>query len=233
MPKATHPASNHIGRLFYYAIQNKELHMAADYLTEMVRRQVEIYPDNDEALQVFISAHLVSAFDLAGYLRIGQLEPLESILELEIRRFRGEYTQYNDPVSLMVHHIIHKVTALCGLDEPHASGRMDQVKGYIDVYYGDPDLNVSDLSVRFDVSLSYLSRTFKKAIGQGINEYIHQVRILNAKELLADTNLPISQVAAKVGYSSSNAFIRSYRNSEGVSPGAYRSHVKQLKDNLD
>lgn len=232
MSKALHPATNHIGRQFYYAIQNRELHNAADYLTEMVRRHVEIYPNNDDALQVFMSAHLVSAFDLAGYLRISQLEPLESILAAEILRFRVEYVQYNDPVSLLVHHVIHKVTALCGLDVPYTNGRIDQIKGYIDFYYGDPNLNVSDLSIRFDVSLSYLSRTFKQITGQGINEYIHQVRIQHAKELLTQTDLPISQVAEKVGYSSSNAFIRAYRNAEGVPPGAYRTHVKQLKENL-
>lgn len=224
------PTSNHLGRQFYYAIQNRELPNAADYLTEMVRRHVFLHPDNDEALQVFMSAHLVSAFDLAGYLKIDQLEPLESILRSEILRYREEYVRYNDPVSLMVHHIIHKVTALCGLEVPHASGRMDQVKGYIDIYYSDPELNVSDLSVRFDVSLSYLSRTFKKATGQGINDYIHQVRIANAKTLLAETKMSISQIAQKVGFTSSNAFIRAYRNQEGIPPGAYRSHIQQLKD---
>lgn len=224
------PATNHFGRQFYYAIQNRELHQAADCLTEMVRRHVALYPHNDVALQVFMSAHLVSGFDLAGYLKIDQLEPLEEILAAEIQRYRGEYIQYSDPVSLMVHHVIHKVTALCGLEEPHASGRMNQVKDYIDRYFDDPDLNVSDLSLRFDISLSYLSRTFKKVVGQGINDYIHLVRIQNAQKLLSETELPISQVALRVGYSSSNAFIRAYRNAQGVPPGAYRARIQQLRN---
>lgn len=230
MTRIPDPATDHFGRQFFYAIQNRELHHAADCLTEMVRRHVAMYPDQDVALQVFMSAHLVSAFDLAGYLKIDQLEPLEEILAAEIIRYRGEYAEYNDPVSLMVHHVIHKVTALCGLEKHHASGRMDQVKTYIDQYYHDPDLNVSDLSLRFDISLSYLSRTFKKVMGQGINDYIHLVRIQNAQRLLSETELSIGQVAQQVGYSSSNAFIRAYRNAQGVPPGAYRARIQQLRN---
>ena len=227
------PTQNHIGRQFYYAIQNRQLAEAADALTEMVRRHITLYPDNDLALRVFMSAHLVSAFDLAGDLRIDQLEPLELILESAVQRFHGEYLQFSDPVSLMVHHVMHKVSALCGLEASHASSRMEQVKGYVDNFYASPDLNVSDLSLRFDISLSYLSRTFKQVTGQGLGDYIHEVRIRNARKLLAETDLPISEVAASVGYTSSNAFIRAYRNIEGVPPGAYRNRVRQISQNMD
>ena len=229
----TDPAVNHIGRQFYFAIQNKQLTDAADYLTEMVRRHVDMYPDNDLALQVFMSAHLVSAFDLAGDLKIDQLEPLERILQSEVQRYRTEYVQHSDPVDIMVHHIMQKVSALCGLEASQASGRMEQVRGYIDIFYASPDLNVSDLSIRFDLSLSHLSRTFKQVTGQGINDYIHEVRIRNARKLLAETDMPISEVATNVGYTSSNAFIRAYRNMEGVPPGAYRTHIRQLRNNQD
>lgn len=218
----------HIGRRFFYAIQNLELDQAADYLADMVRRHMSMYPDDDLALQVFISSHLVSAFDLAGNLNIERLEPLEDILRLEIRRFRTEYTQYRDAVSLMVQHIMHKVSALCGLQAVRANKRMETVKAYIDHHYDSPDLNVSDLSMKFDISISYLSRTFKEVTGENLSDYIHRVRIKAAQQLLAATDLPISLVAAKVGYSSSNAFIRAYRSTEGVPPGAYRRRIQQI-----
>ena len=218
----------HIGRRFFYAIQNLELDQAADYLADMVRRHMSMYPDDDLALQVFISSHLVSAFDLAGNLNIERLEPLEDILRLEIHRFRTEYTQYRDAVSLMVQHIMHKVSALCGLQAVRANKRMETVKAYIDHHYDSPDLNVSDLSMKFDISISYLSRTFKEVTGENLSDYIHRVRIKAAQQLLAATDLPISLVAAKVGYSSSNAFIRAYRSTEGVPPGAYRRRIQQI-----
>lgn len=223
------PTDNvHIGRRFFYAIQDLKLGDAADYLTIMVRRHISLHPDDDLALQVFMSAHIVSAFDLAGNLKIDQLEPLEEILWVEIRRFRTEYTQYRDAVDLMVHHVMHKVSALCGLQAIHVSKRIETVKRYIDVHYSSPDLTVSDLSIKFDVSISYLSRTFKQVTGENLTDYIHTVRIQNAQRLLATTDMPISQVAAEVGYTSSNAFIRFYRSMEGVPPGAYRRRAQQL-----
>ncbi len=223
------PTDNvHIGRRFFYAIQNLELSNAADYLANMVRRHMSMYPDNDLALQVFISAHLVSAFDLAGNLKIERLEPLEEILRSEIQRFRTEYTQYHDAVSLMIHHIMHKVSSLCGLQATMANKRMDTVKAYIDHHYDSPELTVSDLSIKFDISISYLSRTFKQVTGENLHDYIHSVRIRHAQRLLATTNMPIGQVATEVGYASSNAFIRAYRATEGVPPGAYRRRVQQI-----
>lgn len=224
------PSDNiHIGRRFFYAIQNLELEDAADYLAGMVRRHLSIYPDSDLALQVFISSHLVSAFDMAGNLKIEQLEPLEEILAAEIRRFRTEYARYNDAVSLLVHHVMQKVSSLCGLQATHASKRMEMVRAYIDHHYSSPDLTVSDLSLKFDLSISYLSRTFKQVTGENLRDYIHAVRIQKAQHLLAATDLPISQVAAEVGYTSSNAFIRAYRTTEGVPPGAYRRRVRQIR----
>ena len=46
----------------------------------------------------------------------------------------------------------------------------------------------------------------------------------NAEQLLRDTSLPVADVAASVGYESSEYFIRAFRKHTGMTPGAYRQN---------
>jgi AraC-like DNA-binding protein len=105
---------------------------------------------------------------------------------------------------------------------------MEEVQRAIDERYADPDLSATRLAEEFGFSISYLSRTFKKAAGVGLNDYLHSVRISHAKELLRNTDLPINDIAAQVGFSSASAFIRAYRAAEAITPGAYRERAQRL-----
>jgi AraC-like DNA-binding protein len=100
----------------------------------------------------------------------------------------------------------------------------------VDQHFSDPNLSVSTLADRFDLSVSYLSRLFHQVTGLRLGEYIQMRRFQEANQLLRLTDLPISEIAERCGFSSCTAFIRSYRAKEGVTPGARR---KQAKVNSD
>jgi AraC-like DNA-binding protein len=99
---------------------------------------------------------------------------------------------------------------------------MDSVLSYIQGNSYDPDLSVSSISERFDVSVSYLSRICKKLTGMGVLDYIHKVRLEAAKELMKDSNLNIKEIAEKVGYYNTITMTRAFRKYEGVTPGKFR-----------
>lgn len=58
-------------------------------------------------------------------------------------------------------------------------------------------------------------------------QYLQQVRIDNAKELLKNTNLSISEVAASVGYSDSSYFTAQFKKSISLPPKEYRRLVRK------
>jgi len=68
----------------------------------------------------------------------------------------------------------------------------------------------------------YVGRVFRKHIGVNFSEYVSQLRLKLAKQLLAETELKISEVSSRLGYNSSQNFIRYFRKQEGVTPGQYR-----------
>ena len=72
----------------------------------------------------------------------------------------------------------------------------------------------------FNLSGAYVSKLFKISTGVGLLDYIHQRRICKAKELLKE-GMNVAEVAAKVGYNNSNAFIRVFKKYEKITPGQY------------
>jgi len=71
-------------------------------------------------------------------------------------------------------------------------------------------------------STTYFSSLFKKETGRNFLEYLSQIRMEKAKELLKDTNLSIAMVCEKVGYSDLKHFTKSFRTATGIKPNEYR-----------
>lgn len=119
---------------------------------------------------------------------------------------------------------------LAAVDEYAATRRQetrdnlkDEVIAYVHSAYDDVDLNVSQIADRFGMSVSHLSRKFKKDAGVGLLDFIHKVRIEEAKRLLESAELTIGEIGRRVGYYSDVAFIRAFKRYEGVSPGKFRA----------
>ncbi len=84
------------------------------------------------------------------------------------------------------------------------------------------EISLDDLSSSFAISKYHLCRCFKKYLGCTINEYITQLRIEQAKELLRTTSLTAYQIGAIVGIADENYFYRLFKKNVGISPHRYR-----------
>lgn len=113
-------------------------------------------------------------------------------------------------------------------ESSEAQDKVADITDYINHHHFDPNLNVSAIALRYEMNISYLCRIFKKRTGISILDYIHKCRIENAKHMLS-TELNISEISEKVGYSSSLAMIRTFKKYEGITPGKYRENMKLQK----
>ena len=100
--------------------------------------------------------------------------------------------------------------------------RQDEIIAYVKNHYRNPDLNVSSIAENFNISISYVSRLFKNLTGTGLLDYVHFLRIEDAKHLLKTTNLSIKDISTKVGYYNSLTMTRAFRRYEGVTPSDFR-----------
>lgn len=73
-----------------------------------------------------------------------------------------------------------------------------------------------------DLSLSYLSRLFKKEFGINFTSYIKMKKVTKSKKLLKKTDLAVAEVAYELGYNESSYFCKVFKAIEGITPTQYR-----------
>lgn len=83
-------------------------------------------------------------------------------------------------------------------------------------------LQVADVLAAVPTSRRSLERRFRAAIGRGIGEEIRRAHLERARTLLAETDLPMAQVAVLAGFSESKHLSVAFRQATGTTPTAYR-----------
>jgi AraC-like DNA-binding protein len=95
----------------------------------------------------------------------------------------------------------------------------------LDCYYDTP-ITIAQLSREVALSPYYLIRLFRRVYRQTPHQYLVQQRIARAKELLRNTDLPITEICVAVGFESLGSFSALFRKAAGISPSAYRSSAQ-------
>ena len=95
------------------------------------------------------------------------------------------------------------------------------VASYIRHHLSDA-IKTEDIASSLFMSRSHLSTRFKQETGMNLTEYIHQIKISEAKHLLAHTDKNLSLISNYLGYSSQSHFTRMFKKIVGMSPIEYR-----------
>lgn len=100
-----------------------------------------------------------------------------------------------------------------------------KITGFIEANYTDPDLSVASLADLYGMNISYMGSIFKKVKGLSIRQYITNLRMEAAAELLAKKQKKISEIAVMVGYSDVFYFSKRFKAVFGVSPKDYGKNI--------
>jgi len=85
------------------------------------------------------------------------------------------------------------------------------------------DLPLEEIAAAAYLSPFHFSRVFKKLTGATPHAYLATLRAARAEELLAQTDLSVTEVSARVGYTSPSHFTKAFRQSTGMTPRAFRT----------
>ena len=110
----------------------------------------------------------------------------------------------------------------------HNVMRLRPVINYIDGHYGEK-IYIETLSDMITVSPDYFTKMFKDSIGKTPVDYINGIRINHALELLSETDVPVNEIAEKIGFSNSNYFHKIFKQYMNTSPLSYRKSAKLYK----
>lgn len=99
---------------------------------------------------------------------------------------------------------------------------MDKIKKYIQANYMDQDLSLYKVSSQFSLSEGYFSHMFKEQVGINFTDYLENIRMERARDLLKNKDLSINDISEMVGYNSAQSFRRAFKRVCGVNPTALR-----------
>lgn len=88
------------------------------------------------------------------------------------------------------------------------------------------EISLEDMAARCGLSKYHFLRSFKQYTGFTPYDYLNTLRIAQAKNLLADTDLPAYKIVQMVGFPGEASFIRLFKLKTGATPGAYREKQK-------
>ena len=117
------------------------------------------------------------------------------------------------------------------LDTP-CSHLVSLSKKFIDQYF-EEDIGLEEVAEHCKVSASYLSTQFKKELALGVNKYISGLRMERAKQLLAETNLSISEIASRLFYYDAKYFSKCFFDKMGMNPKDYRNSLHENRSKRD
>lgn len=99
------------------------------------------------------------------------------------------------------------------------------VKGiidYINTNYSNPNLTMNDISKKFFLSQSYMNRIFKKETDITPIQYLDELKMKKAIELLNHKDFTIEQISDSIGYKNQFYFTRRFKKYYGMPPSKYK-----------
>lgn len=91
-------------------------------------------------------------------------------------------------------------------------------------------VTLAEVAEHVRLSASHLSRKFKEELGIGVNAYINNQKIEEAKRLLTFTRLSLGEISSYLCYSSQSYFQKVFKKATGVTPNIYRADTSQFPD---
>ncbi len=118
-------------------------------------------------------------------------------------------------------------TVLNQRQRSHSHAKAEAAEEYIRANAHRPDLSLSAVCGALSVSKSYFSPLFKEHTGKTFVEYLTDLRVERAKELLLRDPLKSYEVAERVGFRDAHYFSLTFKKTTGVSPTEFRELARQ------
>ncbi len=139
--------------------------------------------------------------------------------------------EYGDP--MLISGISDALLSFIEIREPELD-RSERIVSLTEIYIRENlhlPIRIDDIAEHFSLSRGYLRNIFATRHGMPPQEFLVRCRIERACELLSTTYIPVSEVAAAVGYTDALGFSRIFKKKIGCSPLKYREGNSVIHDN--
>ncbi|MDF2927551.1 MAG: hypothetical protein K0R57_6465 [Paenibacillaceae bacterium] len=200
------------------------------HLSEMFREAVDsnLPPELMRQLCYDLLMKSLQAVSLLGMEPEETLEPLEEVYEGIVRCDNWQSAEQ------IMAQVLEKLSGLIAGKRSHR-GRNETIEkmlGYIREHYREPDLSLDRLAGQFALTAPYTSKLFKDYTECNFIDYLIEIRIEAAKELLRNRSIKVNDVSEAVGYTNPRSFLRTFKKYTGLTPTEYRERMESREEEL-
>ena len=109
---------------------------------------------------------------------------------------------------------------------PVTSRRIQKLKDYIDAHFNE-EIRIEVLADMVGMTPNALSRFFKQRTNRSISNYINEVRLGHATNMLADSTMSIAEISYRCGFNTISNFNRIFKNVKEITPKEFRESYKK------
>lgn len=123
-------------------------------------------------------------------------------------------------------YVLERLERATSGQEAAIHGLMQSAKRYMEQHYMDP-ISLEEVAAQVGFNPSYFSTVFKKNCGEGFVDYLTGIRVGEAKKLLCNAEVPITEICFQIGYRDLKHFNRVFKRLTGLTPSEFKRQNKQ------
>ena len=202
-----------LGRFYHLAPLMDRSRAELDFCRSCLKWR-DAFADRDYTAFTGQSEPLVNQLFKSGELR----RHLDQVLDFMALAVKSDRALPRDPAALKA---FFSRTAGNLLSGPSEDSKVQSIIRFIQEHYRE-NISAAELSERFGLSANYISNLLKASLGIRYNDYVTQLRLNHAKELLLSTRLSVKEITTACGYYSQSHFTKLFLEHMGCTPAEYR-----------
>ncbi|MBN2859729.1 MAG: AraC family transcriptional regulator [Sphaerochaetaceae bacterium] len=140
-----------------------------------------------------------------------------------------EQETVDDATKWLLHLAEDVVAALASNDSNRIDEVAKKILSYIDGNLENKNISLTDIGEEVGLSASYVSKIFKEYCGYNYLEYLNRGRVERSIELLEGTSFTVEEIGDRVGFSSTQSFLRVFQKYQKTTPGKYRMSYRRIQ----
>lgn len=221
---------------FYFLTRGQCNYLIGDKLYEINEGDLVFIPEGVIHETSYSGAHsrmlinctdeFLSDFPLPQFAVFRNINTINEIKEI-FNKIKNEYTLKDSLSTHLINGYMHQLIAITYRNENlyhNKSFANKYLKSALEYIHNNfcSDITLTAIAEKFKVSKEHLSRVFKKETGLNFSEYLSQLRLKKAEEMLCYGNETIAEIAYSCGFNDSNYFSEKFKRLYKLSPLKYR-----------
>jgi AraC-like DNA-binding protein len=209
------------------AVENGDVNEAVELLSTMYAKVVGLKRLQDEVLNAKYKSFVINVLCRKAVERAGVALVTIDALSTKYAAIIDSTTSYETMYDVTQAMIIDYAQAALKIKATLYSPKINKVVQYIELNLMN-ELNLGQLAAYVNLAPAYLSRVFNQEVGMSLAQYITEMRMAKASELLMRTSLTVQTISEQIGFKQTSYFSQKFKQHFDMTPMQYRNKYQKF-----